>query len=141
MMKPIIFSLLLFCASIVAAEAQQPGPNSGKREQKIAALYAAYVTQQLNLTELEAQKFWPVHTQFESDTKAVGMNIPELERQQATLNIKKKYQARFSEILGSERTNRFYALDAGFRTKLVEEIRKRRQQKNGDNKAGRRQQF
>ena len=140
-MKTIIFSLVLFCGFVSTAAAQETGQNGGKREQKIKALYVAYVTQELNLTETEAQKFWPVHAQFEADTKAVSLDLPELDRQQATLNLKKKYQPRFSDILGSQRTDKFYTLDAVFRTKLIEEIRKRRQNKDKDAGPGRRKNF
>jgi hypothetical protein len=55
------------------------------------------------------------------------MDQPELERQQAMLNIKKKYQDRFTAILGSSRSNTFYRLHGEFINKLAE-VRKKRQQ-------------
>lgn len=128
-MKRILLYFLFLTGTFSAAHAQEQAPTEGgNKEQKIRALYAAYITQQLNLTEAEAQKFWPVHAQYDTDLKAVGLDIPELERQQAQLNIKKKYQDKFSSILGSNRTNNFYRIDGEFRKKLVDELRKRRQQ-------------
>lgn len=130
-MKRILLYFLFFTGIFSVAHAQEQAPRDGSnKEQKIRALYAAYITQQLNLTEAEAQKFWPVHAQYDADLKAVSLDIPELERQQAQLNIKKKYQDRFSSILGSNRSNDFYRIDGEFRKKLVDELRKRRQQKN-----------
>ena len=119
----IIFFLLL---SGFATQAQPP--NANNREQKIEALYIAYMTRELSLTEDEAQKFWPVHSQFDGEIRALKMESAELERQQAILNIKKKYQDRFTKILGATRTNDFFVKDGEFRKKLIERLKKMRQQ-------------
>ena len=126
-MKRILLIVSLILGSISFVSAQEPGDDATK-VQKIQALYVAYITQQLKLTEAEAQKFWPVHSQYDAEIKAVGLGGNELDRQQSVLNIKKKYQDKFSSILGSNRTNNFYRIDGEFRKKLVDELRKRRQQ-------------
>ncbi|HAO47552.1 MAG TPA: hypothetical protein DCQ97_11545 [Chitinophagaceae bacterium] len=101
--------------------------DEGKKVQDIKALYVAYVTKQLDLTPDEAQKFWPVHTQFENDIKSVNKDLPELQKQQAYLDVKKKYQDNFSRILGASRCDRFFRMDGEFKRKLIE-IRNQRQQ-------------
>lgn len=105
----------------------QPG-DDGKREQKIQALYIAYISQELKLTEDEAKKFWPIHTEYDNEIKGLRNESSELDRQQASLNIKKKYQDRFTRILGAQRTNDFYIKDGEFRKKLIERLRNMRQQ-------------
>jgi hypothetical protein len=141
-MKKFLLYIFLFTCSLSVVHAQEVQEDAGKKEQRMKALYVAYVTQQLSLTEAEAQKFWPVHAQFESEMKAVNIDLPELERQQATLNIKKKYQDRFTSILGSPgRSNNFYKIDEGFRRKLIDEIRKRRQQNGLNQRPGKRRNF
>ena len=137
-MKHLILSLLFLAGSFSVAFAQEDDPDPAKREQKIQALYIAYITQQLNLNEEEAQKFWPLHKQFDGELRSVDMNIPELDRQQQVLNIKKKYQDRFTRILGNNRTDAFYRKDMEFRKKLVENIRQRRQQNNMNQRPPRR---
>ena len=109
-----------------------------KKEEKIKALYVAYITQQLSLTADEAQKFWPVHSQYEAELKNVNVNNSnEIDRQQSVLNVKKKYQGNFIKILGSERSNNFYRQDAEFRKKLVERLKQMRQRKmENDNNGG-----
>lgn len=129
-MKKILLLFAFFISSISIVFAQEDEPNPEKREQKMQALYVAYMTQQLNLNEEEAQKFWPLHKQFDSELKSVDLGKPELERQQAALNIKKKYQERFSKIIGNNRTDDFFRKDMEFRKKLVERLRKIRQQNN-----------
>ncbi len=125
-MKKFILSLVIFAG--FAAQAQ-PGND---RQEKVEALYVAYMTRELNLTEEDAQKFWPVHAQFDNEVKALKMESSELDRQQAVLNIKKKYQDRFTKILGATRTNDFFVKDGEFRKKLVERLKKMRQQNQGN---------
>ena len=110
----LILSVLLGSLSMAFAQDDQPG---GER---IKALYVAYVTQELKLTPDEAQKFWPLHTQFEAELKGVNRDLPELTKQQARLDIKKKYQDSFSKIVGAGRCERFYRLRDDFRNKLLE---------------------
>jgi Skp family chaperone for outer membrane proteins len=121
-----IFTLLMALMGFTAMAQMNPE----NREQKIQALYVAYITQELKLTEAEAQKFWPIHQQYDAEIKAVAGN-DELSRQQAALNIKKKFQDRFAKVLGNERTNTFYIKDGEFRKKLVDRLRKMRQQNQG----------
>ena len=118
----IILAIFLGSFSLVKAQDEQP-----EKPKDIKALYVAYVTQQLDLSPDEAQKFWPVHGQFETDMKAVKPDLPELDKQQAMLNIKKKYQDNFNRILGPNRCERFFRLQGEFRDKLIK-IRNHRQQ-------------
>ena len=126
-MKKILLITTILMGSLFAAKAQddQPG-DEARHQEKIKALYVAYITQELNLNAEEAQKFWPLHAQFESDIKAVKADMPELDKQQTILNIKKKYQENFNRILGPKRCERFFRMDGEFKRKLLDRIRKQR---------------
>jgi hypothetical protein len=125
-MKRYLLILTLLIGSF-AVKAQDDQPvDEAKRQADIKALYVAYVTQQLQLTPEEAQKFWPIHTQFENDLKGVKHDLPELEKQQAVLNIKKRYQENFNRVLGPNRCERFFRMDGEFKRKLIERIRNQR---------------
>lgn len=121
----LIFTLLLGSIAVAFAQDNQSGDEAGKQE-RIKALYVAYVTQQLQLTPDEAQKFWPVHTQFENELKTVDNNLPELPKQQARLDIKKKYQENFNKIIGPNRCERFFRMDGEFKRKLLDKVQKQR---------------
>ena len=126
-MKKILLITAILMGSLFAAKAQDDQPvDEAKRQEKIKALYVAYITQELNLNADEAQKFWPLHAQFETDIKAVKPEMPELEKQQTVLNIKKKYQENFNRILGPKRCERFFRMDGEFKRKLLDRIRKQR---------------
>jgi hypothetical protein len=128
---------LLAMLSFAQQDIKQQKPNA-KREEKIRSIYIAFMTQQLNLTSDDAQKFWPVHAQYEKEIRDLGMGFGELDREEKLLAVKKKYEPSFSKILGAERTNTFYAKDAEFKRRLLEklqQLRQRRQQGMGkDNK-------
>lgn len=126
-----IFTFLLMLGTCTLSFAQGNNP----KEQKIEALYVAYITKELSLTEAEAQKFWPVHSQYDAEIRGIRTE-DELARQQAQLDIKKKYQERFSKILGPVRTNTFFIKDGEFRKKLIERLRKLRQQRQGGDRQG-----
>ena len=133
-MKKFLLIAAILMGSFFAATAQddQPG-DENKRQEKIKALYVAYITQELNLTADEAQKFWPVHTQFENELKTVKSDMPELEKQQAVLNIKKRYQADFNRILNPKRCEHFFRINGEFKRKLLDRIRKQRQEQQRNN--------
>ena len=138
MKKFILYIVFLFAIFNAGAQTDRPGlEQNSKKEEKIKALYVAYISQQLALTTDEAQKFWPVHAQYEAELRNLHeSNTAELDRQQAVLNIKKKYQGNFIKILGNERTNTFYRQDAEFRKKLVERLKQMRQQRQNDPNRG-----
>ena len=95
----LILTLLLGSFSVVFAQ-DNPTGDDITRQERVKALYVAYVTQQLALTPEEAQKFWPVHTQFETELKGVKKDLSELDRQQARLDIKKRYHGNFFALVG-----------------------------------------
>ena len=131
MKKLLFFVMILFVGLSLQAQPpnddRQPNPQ---RAEKIKALYVAYITQQINLTVDEAQKFWPVHTQFDEEIRAAHKsNLPEIEKEEAVLKVKKKYTASFTKIIGAERYNKFLIVDRAFRDKIRNKLNEMRQRK------------
>jgi hypothetical protein len=134
-----LFSILFLLAAFTS-EAQQPfkdeKQNKKEQKQKIKALYAAYMTQELKLDENDAKKFWPVQEQYSLEIRAVSKQpeITEIEREEATLNVRKKYNEKFSTIIGKKRTDLFFKKDKEFRNKMVEVLKKKRMENRGGGK-------
>jgi len=128
-MKKYLLILTLILGAFSFAKAQDQQGDEQNNQKKIKALYVAYVSEQLQLTPDEAQKFWPVHTQFENDIKAVNKDLPELQKQQAYLDVKKRYQENFSRIIGTNRCERFFRMDGEFKRKLLDQYRQRNNQR------------
>ena len=126
-MKKYLLILTLLLGSFSVAFAQEG--NDQTKQEKIQALYVAYVTQQLQLTPDEAQKFWPLHTQFANDLKGVNKDLPELTKEQARLDIKKKYQDNFVKIIGSNRCERFFRMRDEFNKRLLKDRIQNNQQR------------
>lgn len=137
-MKKLTILIVLFFSALSIAFAQDfpppggrgPGPG-GNRGERMKAMYVAYVTEELKLSEDDAQKFWPVHSQYEAEIRSLNRDLPELDREQAVLDIKKKYQDKFTKVLGKERTEEFYKKDAEFRKKMVEKLKEMRERRQG----------
>ena len=100
MKKILIISMILFSFT-GAVFAQVPQDVDSKQQEKLQSLYVAYITQKLELTSAEAQEFWPVHNDFDREIKGVDINLPELDREQRILDIKKRFEPRFTKILRS----------------------------------------
>ena len=130
-MKKILFFLIVTFIGISAVKAQASAEDADgtKRQEKLQALYVAFITDKLQLSSTEAQAFWPVHNDFDREIKAVGMDLSELKREELILNIKKKYEPKFSKVLvDPKRVDRLFKLNGEFRRKLLERIRN---QQNG----------
>jgi Spy/CpxP family protein refolding chaperone len=66
MMKKIMLyiTISLFCSLSVMAQGEKEGREG---REKIRTLKIAYITEQLNLTANEAQKFWPVYNAYDKE--------------------------------------------------------------------------
>src|SRR4029077_4442534 len=117
------------------------------KEDKIEALRIAWISQQLNLTPEEAQKFWPVYNAYRNDLQTLRKNFKpgegqltaeeQLDFEQKKLDLKKKYKTEFEGALGKGKLNQLYGLEEKFHQKL-KELREERQQMRGNNPPGRR---
>ena len=132
--KQLLYGLLFICSIFPAFAQEQPQQERGERDgrKKIKALYIAYISDALNLNEEESQRFWPIYKQYDTEMKEQHLqSVSELEKEEALLNIKKKYKDRFAKVIGLERTNKFYKKDKEFRDKVIEHLKKKRMERMG----------
>ncbi|WP_315820109.1 hypothetical protein [Paraflavitalea speifideaquila] len=72
------------------------------------ALKIAYLTQKLNLSTEEAQRFWPIYNKYAAEIRKVRVDgrlnkEDEIEIEEKLLNIRKKYNGEFTKALSAER--------------------------------------
>jgi hypothetical protein len=101
---------------------------------RLEALKIAYITKRLDLSPEEAQKFWPVYNQYSAELKqarqnATKNNSSEIELDEATLNIRKKYSVQFSQVLSPQKVDTFFKSEKEF-GRFVQKEMERRQLKN-----------
>ena len=70
-MKKIIIFICISFFCILSFKAQG---KKGSRE-KIKALKVAYLTEQLNLTSSEAEKFWPIYNEFDKNNHSLRSKL------------------------------------------------------------------
>ena len=128
-MKKILFITILALGSFCFAKAQ--GEDADKRADKIRALKIAFITEQLSLTSEEAQRFWPVYSQYENEVKSLytdKINGDVIDNEEKLLNIRKKYRPEFVKILGQPRMNKLFNAEGEFRRILLQRLRNRNNQ-------------
>ncbi len=99
---------------------------------KIQAMEMAFITKELNLSPNEAQKFWPVFNQYRNELRTVATEKKmgdHLEKQQKTLDIKKKYRDDFSKVMSQERANKVFGAEEEFKSLVRREFQKRQSEK------------
>lgn len=125
-MKKYFTLFLLFIGSISFSYGQKTNHN-----EKIQALKIAFITQRLQLTPTEAEKFWPVYSQYENEMKILLVNQKGrdvLETEEKVLNIRKKYKPDFEKIVGNERMNRVFNAEQDFRRVLIKQLKNKKRQ-------------
>lgn len=128
-MKKYLLFLLAIFASFSFVMAQN---TNSQRSEKIKALKIAFITQKLQLTSAEAEKFWPVYNQYDNEIRQLRMNNKNgdvLESEQKLLDIRKKYKPSFEKILGPQRLNDLYNAERDFRNLLIRRLKEQRQHK------------
>lgn len=126
--------LLLFLFSVTAMLSAMSQQRNNDREEKLQALKIAFLTQKLELSAADAEKFWPVYNQYDREIQNLrdnrkGKDV--LENEQQLLDIRKKYKPRFEKILGTNRYNSLYNAEREFRTVLIKRLKNPRSKRSG----------
>jgi len=119
--------------------------------ERVEALKISFITQELDLSPEEAQKFWPVYNEFQAKLDVIreerNSSMPRVPREfdnlsdkqlaasmeqmfaleQQELNLKREYHARFMDILPIRKVGQLYLAEQRFKIKLLNEIKKRKE--------------
>ncbi len=139
-LKHIISTLSLILIACFVAN----GQSRQERFEAIESQKAAYITKQLRLTPTEAQKFFPLYYEYSKEIRNVkskksrgnqkadsrgnsfrpGNDVIEFDAQE--VDIKKKYRARFADVVGQSRASQFFSVEQEFIELLYKELNSRR---------------
>lgn len=157
-MKAIKLIPLFIILSSLASGQPDEGRGRGKKDDKIESLKIGFLTQRLNLTPEESQKFWPVFNQFENEMKALRENRKdgppdvdnmsdkdaekfvddELGRRQKELDVMKKYHSQFKQVLPIRKVAKLYGAQEEFKRELLRKLQERKMGGGGMRPGGRR---
>lgn len=93
--------------------------NNDNRE-RIETMRIAYVTNKLALTTEEATSLWPLYNSYLEEMQKLRdqKDIPDLEREEKELAIKKKYNEKFKKAIPAK-LDQFYQTLKEFNIKLL----------------------
>lgn len=127
-MKKFILTLILFTGTFSLVKAQDTRLDTKEgRYEKIQSLKIAFITQKLELTADEAQKFWPVYNLYETDIRQVIKDNKSggdaIDNEEKLLNVKKRYRTEFVKIIGPLKTNILFNVEREFRGVLMRHLK------------------
>ena len=121
-MKPFYLILLLIIMCGKESFAQE---DPQAKQQRIEALKTGFISQKLQLSPAESEKFWPLYYRYETELKEVhkeANNMDVIDKDEKLLNIRKKYKSEFSNVLGPRRVNSLFRSENEFRAVLLRHI-------------------
>jgi Spy/CpxP family protein refolding chaperone len=121
----LIYCLILFASVPVFS---QTAPMGGNQFVKVQQLKIGFMTNELNLTAEEAQKFWPVYNAYSKESSQARKDNKEdiIVLDEMLLNIKKKYTGEFKKILGTDqRANKVFVSERNFGNVIRKEMENR----------------
>jgi hypothetical protein len=90
----------------------------------------AYITQQVNLSPDEAEKFWPVYNNYNQEMEKARQDYPNdaVNYESKVVEIRKRYQGQFKNVLNNDgRVNKIFTSENNFRDLLRNEMIRRQQ--------------
>lgn len=113
--------------------------------EKIRAAHAAYITERLELTSAEAEKFWPVYREYgqkrrelreqfrkarQGDTDEKELVDLDLKTKQQELDLEKEYSQRFLKIIDAEKLLKLRQAEGDFRKLVMRQVQQRHRRPN-----------
>jgi Spy/CpxP family protein refolding chaperone len=151
-MKKLIYILFIawICLPIQAQDMDDAQPQDASAKDKIKAARIGLITQRLNLTPEQAQKFWPLYNEFDQKRaemrkplreaqKNINPNNPDPKQQQALvelglkikqdeLNLEKEYSNRMMGVITAQQMLNLRQAERDFRNIIINMLNNRRLQ-------------
>lgn len=154
--KTILVLAFISLSAIVYSQPMGPPPKEKPRQEKqdnIEAMKIAYLTNKLQLTPEEAQKFWPVYNQYtdklqelrkkrKMDNREAKKNFDELTDKeleaaienefayrQKELDIQKEFDSKFKSVLTIRKVSQLYHAEEQFKRVLIDKLKDARPEK------------
>lgn len=144
-MRTTLFLLIILFCSVSLSGQNKIDP---KTIELIKSKRVAFITDQIGLTSLEGEKFWPVYNQLEKERNALMDKKRDLEESADDKSIKseefykklaneivathlkegkltEEYNQKFLSILPAEKVVKLYRSERKFRSYLMQEMRKK----------------
>lgn len=138
----LIIMLLTFTAFAQDEEIDGPVIDPKARE-KIKAAHAAYITERLELSADEAEKFWPIYREYATKRRGIKSQLPEakkngadekalldldLQIKQQELDLERDYTGRLQKVISAQKLVNLKQAEGDFRRMVLRQIQQRQMQ-------------
>lgn len=142
--------LLVFLLNTLTGNAQERNFGNGPQRERIDAQKVAFITNQLQLTPEEAEKFWPIYNQFNdqkedlnrdfmkgvfkfrknedtmTDKDAVEMADSYIRHAQKMVDLQKECHLKLKEVLPPKKLLKLYNVEREFQRLLLQRLGERK---------------
>lgn len=150
--------LFLSLAMTTFAQEDQPAASEQKElspeaRDRIKAARAAYITERLELTSSESEKFWPIYREFSEKRETIHKKMREARKtesndkslldlyhktRQEELDLEKSYSGRFLQVISSEKLLKLHNAERDFRRVMLKQVHRRGKMQGREGQGGRR---
>ena len=142
MKKYFLFSVVFFCITTFAV-AQKQG---GDRKNRMESYRIAYLTEKLDLSPEEAQRFWPIYNKFRDELKEIRKDAKgqkaiqdmtdseaenaingNFEREEKVSALKKEYVKKLKGVIPSKKIAKLQQVEQDFKKEVLQRMKDRRQ--------------
>ena len=145
--QKMLFSvIMLFAFATAIAQGPEMERKSQQRKERIKTYKIAFITEKVNLTSEEAEKFWPVYNEHQSqmeklqekrfkseqpgpkdiadltDTEAEAITDEMLENELQIFNLKKEFRNKLKPILSAKKILMLFNAEREFRIELMKRL-------------------
>ena len=152
-LRVLCFMFLVFLLNAVTGQAQNRNFGNGQQHERINAQKIAFITDQLQLTSEEAEKFWPVYNQYNTqkeelnrdfmngvsrfrknleamtDKDASDLSDSYIRHAQKMVDLQKDFHLKLKEVLPPKKLLKLYTVEREFQRLLLKRL--------GEHKMGR----
>lgn len=132
-MKYINLLLLVFIFNYSIAQ--------NNRQERIRSIKVAYITDQINLTVNQSEKFWPIYFEMESNLKAIKLSKPDIQNisdkeiesfiknrfqnERKKIELQEMYTEKFLNVISPKQLLKLYFAEKSFRKELLKKLNNR----------------
>lgn len=146
--KYVFLSVMLSAFTLTTLVAQQGSKGRERVEERIRSQKVAFISDKLKLTEAEAQRFWPIYNDYQSEIMALkeeshlrpDPNITDAEAEKLMNNflamrekeiqLQRLYIQKFKTAISPRKIALLYRAEKEFKEEMVAKIRDRKLNRN-----------
>jgi len=149
-LQVLFIAFVVFLIGIFTANAQNRNQGNGPQRARIDAQKVAFITDQLQLTPEEAQKFWPVYNQYNSqkedqnrdfmqanqkfrknedamtDKDATELSDSYIKHAQKMVDLQKEFHGKLKDVLPPKKLLKLYNVERDFQRLLLQRLGERK---------------